>query len=164
MSSVLSTIATLAAAALVKGPGRGSSAIPSHLKVLDDVAEVPVANPAIDVSEGDYIRFGVIPAGAKLCAALSSLVTNHTATIAGKLVLVPLDGSASTEITGVTVLLEGVAASGNSETLTIKSVPLAADSVSITKDSWIQFIPTSDLVIASSAKKIWARIAYGTLN
>ena len=164
MSSVLSTIATLAAAALVKGPHRGSSAIPTHLKVLDDVAEVPVAAPAIDVSEGDYIRFGVIPAGSKLNAEMSSLVTNHTATIAGKLQLVPLDGSTETDITGVTVLLEGVAASGNAETLTTKSVPRAADSVVVTKDSWIQFIPTSDLTIASSAKKIWARIAYGTLN
>lgn len=162
MANVLSTIAALEAQALIKGPHRGSSALPTHLRILDDKASVPVGAPA--VTSAQYVRFGKIPAGSKIAPNLSVLSTNHTAAIAGKLQLVPLDGSAVQEITGVTVLLEDTAVSGNAETPDITSVPDVADSLVVAKDSWIQFVPTSDLTIASTAKDIRARIVYGAVN
>jgi hypothetical protein len=148
MPIVLSPSATAQANALVKGPNAGSSgpATLGKLAILDEKASCPVGTVA---AATDYIRFGKIPAGARLVPSLCLLSTNHTATVAGKLQLVPLDGSAVTDITGVTVNLEAT------ETT---SVPDVADSVNITKDSWIQFIPTSDLVIASTAKDVRARI------
>lgn len=153
MANVLSTIAALEAQALIKGPHRGSSALPTHLRILDDKASVPVGAPA--VTSAQYVRFGKIPAGSKIVPSLSLLSTNHTATVAGKLQLVPLDGSAVQEITGVTVNLEAT------ETT---SIPDVADSLVVAKDSWIQFVPTSDLTIASTAKDIRARIVYGSVN
>ena len=152
MANVLSTIATLETDALLKGPARGSSALPSRLRILDDKASIPVGAPAVTTAQ--YVRFGRIPAGAKIVPSLSLLSTNHTATIAGKLQLVPLDGSAVQEITGVTVNLEAT------ETTCIPDV---ADSLVVAKDSWIQFVPGSDLTIASTAKDIRARIVYGAL-
>ncbi|RYD41130.1 MAG: hypothetical protein EOP85_13180 [Verrucomicrobiaceae bacterium] len=83
----------------------------------------------------------------------SLISTNHTATVAGKLRAVPLDGSAAVDIiTGVTALLEAT------ETT---SIPDVGDDVKIAKDSWIEFVPTSDLVIASTVKKMWLRLMYG---
>ncbi|MCU0751540.1 MAG: hypothetical protein MUC40_00650 [Akkermansiaceae bacterium] len=163
MANVLSTVAALEAVALVKGPHRGSSALPTHLRILDDKASVPVGAPA--VTSAQYIRFGRIPAGSKIAPNLSVLSTDHTAAIAGKLQLVPIDGIGTTqEITGVTVLLEDTAVSGNAETPDITSIPDVADSLVVAKDSWIQFVPTSDLTIASTAKAIRARIVYGSVN
>lgn len=153
MPNVLSAIATLEAAALVKGPHRGSSALPTHLRILDDKASVPVGVPAVTTAQ--YVRFGKIPAGSKIVPNLSLLSTNHTATIAGKLQLVPLDGSAVQEITGVTVNLEAT------ETTCIPDV---ADSLVVAKDSWIQFVPGSDLTIGPLPRTIRARIVYGSVN
>lgn len=163
-TSVLSTIATAQTLALSKGPHRGPASQISNLRILDDKASVPVGAPSVATAT-DYIRFGRIPAGSKICAPMCHLSTDHSAAIPGKLQLVPIDGVGTThEITGVTVLLENTAVSGNAETPVITSVPDVADSLVVTKDSWIQFVPTSDLTIASTAKSIWARIAYAALT
>ena len=161
MSAVLSAIATKQALALVKGPIAGSHGPESAAKlyILADKVSVPVGAPAI-VAATEYMRFGKIPAGAKILAYLSHVSSDHSAAVAGKLQLVPLDGTAATDITGVTALLENTAVSGNAETPVTTSVPDVADSVVVTKDSWIQFVPTSDLTIASTAKTFYARIAY----
>lgn len=165
-----STTATAQALALVKGPSSGASGASSSsvLRILDDKATLAVGAPLVDVSEGDCIRFGVIPKGAKIIPNLSRLVTTHTAAVAGKLVLRPLDGSTVTEIASVTAQLEALAvsASGNAETLSIEngSILDAINSPAATADSWVEFVPTSDLTIASSTKYMWARIVYSTLN
>lgn len=154
-ASVLSTIATAQLLALSKGPHRGPASQKSNLRILDDVASVPVGAPSVATAT-DYIRFGRIPAGSVIVPNLSLLTTDHTATIAGKLQLVPIDGVGDTqEITSVVVNLEA------SETT---SVPDAAASLAVTKDSWIQFVPAADLTIATTAKNIRARITYASLN
>ena len=152
MAKFLSLVATLQAAALIRGPGAGSHAPASggNLRILDDSASVAVGAPAV-LAASDYIRFGKIPAGAVIVPNLSYLSSDHTATVAGKLQLVPLDGSAVQEITGVVVNLE------TSETT---SVPDVAASLTVAKESWIQFVPTADLTIATTAKTMRARIVY----
>ena len=163
--SSISVIATLQALALVKGPSAGSPGPQSAatLYLLDDKATLAV-DQTVDVSEGQVIRFGKVPKGAKIIANLSRLCTNHTATIPGKISLVPLSGAAATDIATVTVALEAlaVAASGNSETLSVENGSLldAADSVSATEESWVVFTPASDVVCATAIKTIWARIVY----
>lgn len=152
---VLSTIAAAQLLALSKGPHRGPASQISNLRILDDKASVPVGAPSVATAT-DYIRFGKIPAGSVIVPSLSLLSTNHTATISGKLQLVPIDGVGTTqEIASVVVNLEA------SETT---SIPDVADSLVVTKDSWIQFVPASDLTIATTAKDIRARIVYGSLN
>lgn len=154
-ASVLSTIATAQTLALSKGPHRGPASQISNLRILDDKASVPVGAPSVATAT-DYIRFGKIPAGSVIVPSLSLLSTNHTATISGKLQLVPSDGVGTTqEIASVVVNLEA------SETT---SIPDVADSLVVTKDSWIQFVPASDLTIATTAKDIRARIVYGSLT
>lgn len=154
-ASVLSTIATAQTLALSKGPHRGPASQISNLRILDDKASVPVGAPSVATAT-DYIRFGKIPAGSVIVPSLSLLSSNHTATISGKLQLVPLDGVSTTqEIASVVVNLE------TSETT---SIPDVADSLVVAKDSWIQFVPASDLTIASTAKDIRARIVYGSLT
>jgi len=153
MSVVLSTIAALQAAALIKGPSAGSHAPQSaaNLRILDDKASIPVGAPAV-VAATDYVRFGKLPAGSRIIPSLSMLSTDHTATIAGKLQIVPLDGSTAQEITGVVVNLAAT------ETACI---PEVADTLVVAKESWIQFVPTADLTIATTAKTLRARIVYG---
>ncbi len=113
---------------------------------------MPVGAPSIATAT-DYIRFGKIPKGSRIIPSMCLLSSNHTATIAGKLQLVPLDGSAITqEIASVVVNLEAT------ETT---SVPDVADDVIVAKDCWIQFVPAADLTIATTDKDIRARIVYG---
>lgn len=152
--------------ALTKGPGRGVAApiAVANLRFLSDFASMPVGAPSITTTE--YIRFMKVPKGAIIYPPLVRLSSDHTATIAGKLVLVPIDGTGSNqEITGCTVHREllYVAASGNSETLSFdhSSVPDVAADVVVAEDSWVQFVPDSDLTIASTAKTIRIRMAFG---
>ena len=166
---VLSAIATAQLLALSKGPGRGVSAPKStaDLKILDDNASIPVGAPAVDTT--DYVRFGRIPKGAIIYPNLCHLSTDHTATIPGKLQLVPMDGVNDTQdITGVKVQREDlyVAADGSAETLqfTAESIHDVRASITAAFDSWIQFVPTSALTIESTAKTIYARIVYGQLD
>lgn len=152
MANVLSANYSAQLLALSKGPGRGVAAPTSggNLRFLTDKASIPVGAPAVATAT-DYIRFMKLPKGAVIHRNLCYLSTNHTATIAGKLQLVPLDGSAVQEITGVTANLEAT------ETT---SVPDAADDVVVAADSWVQFVPGSDLTIASTAKDLWLRIGF----
>lgn len=155
MANVLSLVAAAQLLALTKGPHRGPASQVSNLRILDDKASVPVGAPAVATAT-DYIRFGRIPAGSVIVPSLSLLSTNHTATIAGKLQLVPIDGVGSVqEIASVVV---------NLETTETTSIPDVADSLVVAKDSWIQFVPAADLTIASTAKDIRARIVYGSLT
>lgn len=163
-ASVISTVATKQALALVKGPGQGAhgSSSAMHLRLLEDKASIPVGAPSM-TGGTHYVRFGKVPKGAKIIANLSRLVTDHTATIAGKLSLVPLSGATAVDIASVTVQLEALAVAHDATSMTVETGSLldAVDSVVATEDSWVHFIPASDLTIASTAKNIWARIAYG---
>lgn len=163
-ASVLSAIATAQALALVKGPGVGihGQSASAPLRILDDSVSVPVGAPSVATAT-DYIRFGKLPKGAKIIPHLSRLTTNHTAAIAGKLTLVPLNGSSPTDIASVTAHIETVAVSGNAENLEDGSILENQASVEVTTDSWIQFVPASDLTIASTAKTVYARIVYSSL-
>lgn len=164
-ASVISSLAIAQALALTRGTSAGATNSQS-LRVLDDKATLPVGAPSVATAT-DYIRFGKLPKGANIIPHLSRLTTDHTAAIAGKLQLVPLDGGAAVDIASVTVQVEAlaVAASGNSETLSIEngSVLDNIDSVNVASDSWIQFVPAGDLTIASTAKVIRARIVYGQI-
>ncbi len=163
-ASVSSAIATAQALALVRGPGAGvhGQSASAPLRILDDSVSVPVGSPSVATAT-DYIRFGKLPKGAKIIPHLSRLTTNHTAAIAGKLTLVPLDGTTSTDIASVTVQVETVALTGNAQDLEHGSILDNRASVEVTTDSWIQFVPASDLTIASTAKTVYARIVYSSL-
>lgn len=150
MAIVISTIAAKIAQALVKGPSAGSHGAESAGKVhiLTDTAVMPIGTIA---GGTEYVRFGKLPAGAKIIRHLSLLSSNHSATVAGKLTLTPLDGSAGTDITGVTMNLEAT------ETTCIPDV---AAEVTLTKDCYVDFVPTSDLTIASTDKTAYLALAY----
>lgn len=159
MANVLSTNYSAQLVALSKGPGRGVSAptASATLRTMSDKASMPVAT----LLSTEHVRFMKVPKGAIIYPHLCHLSTNHTAAIPGKIQLVPLDGSAAQDITGVTALLENTAVSGNAETPVITSFPDVADDTVVAADSWVQFVPTSDTVIASAAKDLRLRIAYG---
>ena len=152
MANVVSTLAAKIALALQKGPLNGPSGVtvPSNLKVLSEKVSVPVGAPAVLTTE--YMRFGAVPAGARVIPSLSLLSTNHSATVSGKLVLVPLDGlGPNQEITSVVANLEAT------ETT---SVPDVADDLTVTKDSYVQFVPAADLTIAATPKDFRLRLAF----
>lgn len=153
MPIVTSTIAAKIAASLLRGPSVGSHGAESagKLHVLTDEAVMPVGTIA---SATEYVRFGKLPAGAKIIRHLSLLSSNHSATVSGKLVLRPLDGSTAVEITSVVMNLEAT------ETTCIPDV---ASAVTITTDSYVDFVPAADLTIASTAKTAYLALAY-TLN
>jgi hypothetical protein len=150
MPSASSTLAAAQALALEKGPVFGSNGVatPSNLKVLSEKVSVAVGTFATT----EYARFGIVPKGARIIANMSLLSTNHSATVAGKLVLVPVDGTGSNqEITSVVANLEAT------ETT---SIPDVADDTTVAEDSWVQFVPGSDTTIASTAKDFRLRLAY----
>ena len=152
MANVVSTIAALQLLALSRGPHRGPVSDASKLHLLDDVATAPVGTVA---TATDSIRFGRIPAGAKIIPFLSRLSSDHSALQAGKLQLVPIDGVGTVqEIASVTVAITAV---------TVSFLENAA-ALTVAKDSWIQFVPAADLVIASTAKPFRARIVYAELT
>lgn len=150
MPSQSSALATAQALALVRGPVAGSSGVatPSNLKVLSE--KIPLAVGILLVAE--FIRFGIVPKGARVIPSLSLLSSNHTATVAGKLVFVPVDGTGTNqEITTVVANLEAT------ETT---SIPDVADDLTVAEDSWVQFQPTADTTIATVAKDFRLRLAY----
>lgn len=165
MANITSALATAQALALEKGPARGQEAAVSHLRIMEDSVALPVAVLADD----ERIRFGTLPQGAKLIASLCSLVSDHTADIAGAITFTPVDGTTSTQsIASVTIARESrtVAASGNSETLTIPvgSINEIAASVTLAKECYVDFTPAADTTIASTEKTAYARLVYATVN
>jgi hypothetical protein len=160
----VSTLATAQTLALTKGPNSGSHAPAASAKLylLDDVATMAV-DQTITTATPEYLKFGKIPKGAKIVPFLSRLTTNHTAAVAGKIVLVALDGvTAAVEIASVTIQLEALAVAHDATTLSVvpdSFLDNAACGVA-TADSWVCFLPASNLVCASSIKTFWARIVY----
>lgn len=150
MANVLTALATTLATALTKGPVFGNSGVstPTALHVLAETASMPVG----DLASTEYVRFGIVPKGARVIRSLSYLSTNHGSTIPGKLQLVPVDGTGTTqEIASVVANLEATEAT---------SIPDVADDVTVAEDSWVQFMPTSTTTIASTAKDLRLRLAY----
>jgi hypothetical protein len=150
MPSQSSALATAQANALVKGPVVGSNGIatPSNLKVLSEKIALAVGV----LTTAEFIRFGIVPKGARIIPNMSLISSNHSATVAGKLVFVPVDGTGSNqEITGVVANLEAT------ETT---SIPDVADDLTVAEDSWVQFMPGADTTIASTAKDFRLRLAY----
>lgn len=150
MPNVTSAIATAQTTALAKGAGRGSHSPQSaaNLRILSDKVVLPLGV----LANTEYARFGKIPQGAVIYPTLSMLSTNHTANIAGKLQLVPLDGSAVQDINGV---------SANQEATTTTSIASLAADITVAKTSWVQFVPTSGTTIATTEKDLRLRLVYG---
>jgi hypothetical protein len=153
MASVLTTLATALAAALIKGPVFGNSGVttPTVLHVLSESASLPVGAPSVATAT-DYVRFGIIPKGARIIRSLSYLSSNHTATVSGKLQFAPVDGVGTTQEIATVV--------ANLETTETTSVPDVADEVVLTEDCWVQWVPGADLTIATTAKDFRLRLAY----
>jgi hypothetical protein len=153
MSSVLSTLATTLATALIKGPVFGDSGVatPTALHVLSESASIPVGAPSV-VSATDYVRFGIIPKGARIIRSLSYLSSDHTATVSGKLQFAPVDGVGTTQEIATVV--------ANIEATETTSVPDAAAEVTLTEDCWVQWVPAADLTIATTAKVFRLRLSY----
>lgn len=152
MAAVLSTNYSAQHLALTRGPGRGVSAptAAAVLRIMSDKASMPVG---VIATATDYVRFMRVPSGAIIYPSLSYLSTNHTATIAGKLQLVPIDGTAITQEIATVV--------ANLEATETTSIPDVADDVVVAKDCWVQFVPAADTTIATTAKDIRLRLAYG---
>ncbi|RYD49589.1 MAG: hypothetical protein EOP85_01330 [Verrucomicrobiaceae bacterium] len=150
MPNPTSTIATAQNTALTKGAGRGSHSPQSsaNLRILSDRVGLTVGS----FPNTEYARFGKIPQGAVIYPTLSMLSTNHTANIAGKLQLVPLDGSAVQEIAGV---------SANMESTVTTSIASTGADITVAKTSWVQFVPTASTTIASTEKDLRLRLVYG---
>jgi len=150
MSSLKSNIAVAQDLALSRGTGYGVSApeAAANLRILSD--KITLSGT---VANTEYVRFGKIPAGAKLIGPLSSLVISTGSTpVAGKVVLVPLDGSAVQEIASVNL---------NAEATSVGSFLDAADDVVVARDSWVHFVPGSAL---ASTADVRARIVYAQLG
>ncbi|RYZ15734.1 MAG: hypothetical protein EOO70_06125 [Myxococcaceae bacterium] len=145
-----STIALAQAAALTKGAGRGSHSPLSaaNLRVLSD--RVPLQVGVFAMTE--YARFGKVPQGAVIYPTLSMLSTTHTAQIAGKFQLVPLDGSVVQDVNGV---------SANPESTTTTSIASAGPDIPVLKTSWLQFVPAANTTIATIEKELRVRLVYG---
>lgn len=151
-ASVVSTIAAKQVLALSKGPNSGASnaATAAPLYLFDDVATLPVGAPSIATAT-DYVRFGKLPAGAKIIPHLSLLTSDHSAAVAGKFYLVPLDGS---------TVPAALAAIANIDSTEVAVMLDNAEITPLAKDSWLQWVPDADLTIASTAKTLRARIGY----
>jgi len=166
MANTVSTIAALQVTAQSKGPGRGSPSpqAAAVLRILDDKATLAIGAPLLTAASGEYVKFGKVPKGAIIYPNLIRLTTTHTAEVAGKITLLPLSGAAGTDIAGVTAKLETLAVAHDPTSMNV--VPDSGldcvDSQVVAEDSWVCFLPTSDLTIASSAKAIWLRLVYGT--
>lgn len=148
--SAESAVATATALALTKGPLNGPSGVttPTNVHCLSENVSVPVGTFATT----EYARFGVVPRGARILPSASYLSTDHTATVAGSLVLVPISGTGSNQtIPTVTANLEAT------ETT---SVPDAAADVLVAEDSWVQFVPGAATTIATTAKNFRLRLFY----
>jgi hypothetical protein len=150
MASLDSVIATKQAAALTKGPNVGSHGVESaaKLRVLDDSVALPVATIA---TATDRVRFGMIPAGSKIIPHLTLLTTTHTAAVAGKIYLTPIDGSAAST---------GIACIANIEATEVACMLDNAAAPATTKPCWVDWIPDADLAIASTAKAARLRLIY----
>ena len=99
----------------------------------------------------DKVRFGMIPAGAKIIPHLTLLSTTHTAAVAGKIYLTPVDGSAASA---------GIACNANIEATEVACMLDNAAAPTTTKACWVDWVPDADLVIASTAKEARLRLAF----
>lgn len=150
MPNQTSTIYTAQTVAVQKGAGRGSHSPQSaaNLRIFSDRVVLPIGV----LGNTEYARFGKVPQGAVIYPTLSALSTSHTANIAGKLQLVPLDGSAVQEIAGV---------SANVEATTTTSIPSLGTDITVAKTSWVQFVPAANTTIATTDKDLRLRLVYG---
>ena len=69
--------------------------------------------------------------------------------------MTPLDGTAVLEVLGVVANLEAT---------TANSIPVAAAFVLVNKESWVDFVPTADVTIATTNKNMWARLVFSVVN
>lgn len=150
MASLTSVIATKQTNALTKGPNAGSHGVESaaRLRILDDSVALPVATIA---TATDKVRFGMIPAGSKIIPHLTLLSTTHTAAVAGKIYLTPVDGSAASA---------GIACNANIDSTEVACMLDNAAAPVTTKACWVDWAPDADLVIAATAKEARLRLAY----
>lgn len=139
MSDIDSTFAALQLLALTKGPHAGASG-PQATRPLFICNDKAVATGTLTTAQ--RLRFGVLPAGGRIVPNLSWITSGHTATIAGKIVLRPLDGSAVQEIASVTITRD--AASPAASFLTTSEPP------EVEKPCWVEFVPTANTTFTGS--------------
>jgi hypothetical protein len=146
MANLSSAIAAKTEQAVNKGPV-GASGLEAQrpLYCYQDTITTPAgANTVVD-----RLRFGALPAGAQILPHLTGITTGHSAAVAGKLVITPVDGSAATEFTGLTISLDSLPA---------RTLPTGFDFV-IAKESFIDFVPSSAPSVAQNIP-FRARIVY----
>jgi hypothetical protein len=148
MANIISTLAALVATALDKGAIFGPSGLMAQRPVylLDDKAAASGT-----VTSAQRIRFGLLPAKGKIIPHLSWITSGHSATIAGKIVLTPTDGSAPVEIAGVTITRD--AATPGMSFLTTSEPPI------VDKPCHVDFVPTADTTFTGTID-VRARILY----
>lgn len=137
MANLSSAIAAKTEQAATRGPV-GASGLESQRPVYcyqDTITTPAGANTVVD-----KLRFGALPAGAQVLPHLSWITTGHSASVAGKVVLTPVDGSAVTEFTGLTVTLDSAP---NRTFLTTQEIVVA-------KESYLDFVPTAAPSVAQN--------------
>jgi hypothetical protein len=135
--------------ALTKGPSYGASGFESlrNLRLIEDATTVAVGTLTGTVHS---VRIGKLPAGCAIVPGLTWLTTDHGSDVAGTLVLVPTDG------VGDNITIAGVTVETN--TAAIAAIIATNAIAEVTKDYWIEFVPTSDWVVSSTAKTLRSRI------
>jgi hypothetical protein len=153
MASATSVLSAAQAAALIKGPGQGKAGYASaaNLRLIDDSATLAVG---VTATATDKVRFGMIPAGAKLVTHLTLLTSNHGTAIAGKIYLTPLDGSTASA---------GIACNLQAELTEVAAMLDNAACPTMTVDCWSDWIPDADLTSSSTAKTAYLRAVYALL-
>ncbi|MDB6077728.1 MAG: hypothetical protein JWO82_1475 [Akkermansiaceae bacterium] len=146
-----STIATKQSLALTRGPNSGSPG-PECERNLCAYSDTLTASATLGTTE--RLRFGVLHAGGRIEPHLSWITSQHTATIAGSIVLTPTDGSATTTITGVTITRD--AATPGASFGTGQDYPV------VNKPCFVDFVPTAATTFAGNVA-VRARLVF-TLN
>jgi hypothetical protein len=150
MADYTSGIAAKQTQALVKGPPAGSPGSESARRVYSYQDAV---TPTATVANTDRLRFGLLPAGAQIIPG-STWLSSSLAAIAGKIQFTPLDGSAVTELTGVSVTQDSSTAA--------KSIPSGVEIPVLAKPSWVDFVPTASAALTGVTVR--ARIEYSLGN
>lgn len=136
--------------ALTKGPAFGASGFDSlrNLRLVQDVTSVAVGT----LTGGTHsVRIGMLPLGCAIVPGLTWLTSDHGSDVAGSLVLVPTDGVGD-NITIASVTLE-------TNTAAVAAIVATNAIDEVTKDYWIEFVPTADWTVVTTAKTLRSRIA-----
>lgn len=142
-----STIAAKQTLALSRGPTVGSSGLESERNVCTYTDKLTATGT---LATTERLRFGTLYAGGRIMPQLSWITSDHSATIAGSIVLTPTDGSASTTIAGVTITRD--AAPG-------PSFGTGQDYLVVSKPCFVDFVPNAATTFAGNVT-VRARLVF----